>query len=46
MLIPIIHAQCPVCIVTVGGGLFIAKKLGVDVRGLGGNFHGVAGFAG
>lgn len=24
------YASCPVCIVTVGGGLFIAKKLGID----------------
>lgn len=24
------YAQCPVCIVTVGGGMLIAKKLGVD----------------
>ncbi|MDP4009950.1 MAG: hypothetical protein Q8P53_03115 [Candidatus Shapirobacteria bacterium] len=24
------YAQCPVCIVTVGGGMFIARKLGVD----------------
>ncbi|PIY69546.1 hypothetical protein COY90_00110 [Candidatus Roizmanbacteria bacterium CG_4_10_14_0_8_um_filter_39_9] len=24
------YAQCPVCVVTVGGGLFIAKKLGID----------------
>lgn len=23
-------AQCPVCIVTVGGGMLIAKKLGID----------------
>lgn len=23
-------AQCPVCIVTVGGGMFLAQKLGVD----------------
>lgn len=30
MFIPTINAQCPVCIVTVGGGLLIAKKLGVD----------------
>lgn len=30
MFIPPINAQCPVCIVTVGGGLLIAKKLGVD----------------
>jgi len=25
-----IAAQCPVCIVTVGGGMLIAKKLGID----------------
>lgn len=25
-----ILAQCPVCIITVGGGMFIAKKFGVD----------------
>ncbi len=24
------YAQCPVCIVTVGGGLFIAQRLGID----------------
>jgi len=24
------YAQCPVCIVTVGGGMLIAKRLGVD----------------
>lgn len=24
------HAQCPVCIITVGGGMLIAKKLGID----------------
>jgi hypothetical protein len=30
MFIPSVYAQCPVCIVTVGGGLFIAKKLGLD----------------
>lgn len=30
MFIPTVYAQCPVCIVTVGGGLFIAKKLGLD----------------
>ena len=24
------YAQCPICIVTVGGGMFLAKKLGVD----------------
>lgn len=30
MIIPTVYAQCPVCIVTVGGGLLIAKKLGID----------------
>jgi len=30
MFFPYVHAQCPVCVLTVGGGLFIAKKLGVD----------------
>jgi hypothetical protein len=30
MFIPTAYAQCPVCIVTVGGGLLIAKKLGID----------------
>lgn len=30
MLISTVNAQCPVCIVTVGGGLFLAKKLGID----------------
>jgi len=24
------YAQCPVCIVTVGGGMLLAKKLGID----------------
>ncbi len=24
------YASCPVCIITVGGGLLIAKKLGID----------------
>ncbi|KKR68934.1 MAG: hypothetical protein UU09_C0001G0011 [Microgenomates group bacterium GW2011_GWA2_40_6] len=24
------YAQCPICIVTVGGGMLIAKKLGID----------------
>ena len=30
---PFIHpayAQCPVCIITVGGGMLLAKKLGID----------------
>jgi hypothetical protein len=30
MFIPSAYAQCPVCIVTVGGGLIIAKRLGID----------------
>ncbi len=25
-----VYANCPVCILTVGGGLIIAKKLGID----------------
>lgn len=25
-----VYANCPVCIMTVGGGLFLAKKLGID----------------
>ena len=29
-LVPPVYAQCPVCVVTVGGGLIIAKKLGID----------------
>ena len=29
LAIPVV-AQCPVCIVTVGGGMFLAKKLGID----------------
>jgi hypothetical protein len=29
-LAPPAQAQCPVCIVTVGGGMLIAKKLGID----------------
>jgi len=24
------YAQCPICIVTVGGGMLIAKRLGID----------------
>ncbi|QQG44584.1 MAG: hypothetical protein HYW86_01575 [Candidatus Roizmanbacteria bacterium] len=30
MFVKSAYATCPVCIVTVGGGLFIAKKLGID----------------
>jgi len=29
-LVSPVFAQCPVCIVTIGGGMFIAKKLGID----------------
>jgi hypothetical protein len=29
-LVKAAYAQCPVCIVTVGGGMFLAQKLGVD----------------
>ncbi|MEI8067888.1 MAG: hypothetical protein WCG91_03000 [Candidatus Shapirobacteria bacterium] len=29
-LVQPIYAQCPVCIVTVGGGMFLAEKLGID----------------
>ena len=25
-----VYAQCPVCIITVGGGMLLAKKLGID----------------
>ncbi len=25
-----VAAQCPVCVVTVGGGMFLAKRLGID----------------
>lgn len=25
-----VSAQCPVCIVTVGGGMFLAQRLGID----------------
>lgn len=30
MFIHPVYAQCPVCVITVGGGLIIAKKLGID----------------
>lgn len=30
MIFQPVYAQCPVCIVTVGGGLFLAEKLGID----------------
>jgi len=30
-LLPVsVSAQCPVCIVTVGGGMFLAQRLGID----------------
>ncbi|HPT66108.1 MAG TPA: hypothetical protein PK257_02240 [Candidatus Woesebacteria bacterium] len=29
-LVKAAYAQCPVCIVTVGGGMLLAKRLGVD----------------
>lgn len=29
-LVKEVYAQCPVCIVTVGGGMILAKKFGVD----------------
>ncbi len=29
-LVKPVLAQCPVCIVTIGGGMFIAQKLGID----------------
>ena len=30
MFVHPVYAQCPVCIVTVGGGLFIAERLNID----------------
>jgi hypothetical protein len=30
IFVPSVYASCPVCIVTIGGGLIIAKKLGID----------------
>ncbi len=30
IFIPSVYANCPACIVVVGGGLLIAKKLGID----------------
>lgn len=30
MFMSTVYAQCPVCVVTVGGGLLLAKKLGID----------------
>ncbi len=29
-LVKEVYAQCPVCIVTVGGGMILAEKLGID----------------
>ena len=29
-LVKAAYAQCPVCIITVGGGMFLAQKLGID----------------
>ncbi|MFA5532077.1 MAG: hypothetical protein WDA13_00570 [Candidatus Shapirobacteria bacterium] len=29
-LVKTAYAQCPVCVITVGGGMFLAKKLGID----------------
>lgn len=29
-LVSPVSAQCPVCIITVGGGMLIAKKMGID----------------
>jgi hypothetical protein len=29
-LVKTAYAQCPVCIITVGGGMILAKKLGID----------------
>jgi len=29
-LVKTVYAQCPVCIVTVGGGMLLAQKLGID----------------
>jgi len=30
ILIKPVFATCPVCVITVGGGLWLAKRLGVD----------------
>ena len=30
MFVQPVYANCPICIITVSGGLFIAKKLGID----------------
>jgi hypothetical protein len=29
-LVKVAYAQCPVCIITVGGGMFLADRLGID----------------
>ena len=29
-LVQPVYAQCPICIVTVGGGMLLARKLGID----------------
>lgn len=29
-LVKTVYAQCPVCIITVGGGMILAEKLGID----------------
>jgi len=29
-LVKTIYAQCPICIVTVGGGMILAERLGID----------------
>ena len=30
LLVPATFAQCPICVVTVGGGMFLAQRLGID----------------
>jgi hypothetical protein len=30
IFVPSVYAQCPACVVVVGGGMIIAKKLGID----------------
>jgi hypothetical protein len=30
MFVNSVYAQCPVCIITVGGGLLLAERLGID----------------
>lgn len=30
LFVPSVLAQCPICIVTVGGGMLLAEKLGID----------------